>query len=187
MPAGWALLALMGWAVAALAAPPSEPGSFELEREGEVFNVKAEALLAARPEEVWQVLTDYDHIARFVPGMSSSRVIEGPDASADHSLVVEQKGALGWSLLPLDFVVDLRVTEHPLERIDIERISGSGRQYRAVYLIEPVDSRQTRLEFRALIESDRFIPPLLGTQVLRSSLSKQFDALLREVERRHVP
>jgi hypothetical protein len=101
--------------------------------------------------------------------------------------VVEQKGALGWSLLPLDFVVDLRVTEHPLVRIDIERIAGSGRQYRAVYLIEAVDSRQTRLEFRALIESDRFIPPLLGTQVLRSSLSKQFDALLREVERRHVP
>jgi hypothetical protein len=206
----------------AAAASPEAP-SLVLERSGDLFTVRASAQVAARPEDVWQVLTDYDHIATFVPGITSSRVIAGaqpgvggaesvatpsaaggstagpatgppaapaatPDtvAAGERVLVVEQQGALGIRFISLDFRIDLRVAEHPLTRIDIERIAGSGRMYRASYLIEALAPGETRLVFQAQIESDRFVPPLIGTSLMRHTLSEQFDALVREIERRRA-
>lgn len=162
----------------------AEPTSFALERSGEVFTVRGSALIATQPEAIWQVVTDYDDIANFVPGFSSSRVIESSPQDSGRELLVEQKGAMGPKIFPLDFTIQLRVVEFPYRRIEIERVSGSARQYRAVYQIEPVDAQHTRLDFDAVIESDRFIPPWLGTSLMRSTLADQFGALVREIERR---
>lgn len=44
----------------------------EVKREGANFIVGATATVAAPAPLVWEVLTDYDHLARFIPGLSRS-------------------------------------------------------------------------------------------------------------------
>src|SRR5262249_1424177 len=62
--------------------------SVEAVRNGDALEIACRAELEAPVATVWDTLTDYDHLAEFIPGMRQSRVLErrGP------SVVVEQSG-----------------------------------------------------------------------------------------------
>jgi hypothetical protein len=53
----------------------------EVERVGEVIKINAAIPVAANSVVAWEVLTDYNRLADFVPGMQSSRVVSAPGAS----------------------------------------------------------------------------------------------------------
>src|SRR4051812_1998703 len=48
--------------------------SIDVDRDGRSFAVHAEAIVAAPAATVWEVLTDYDNLAHFIPGLSRSTV-----------------------------------------------------------------------------------------------------------------
>jgi len=50
--------------------------------------VTAHAVVRAPAELIWQTLTDYEHLSRFVPGIVSSRVVSRQGTQ----LIVEQRG-----------------------------------------------------------------------------------------------
>ena len=45
-------------------------------RQGESFRIEIDMFLAAPPARAWQVLTDFDHMAAFVPNLERSRIVE---------------------------------------------------------------------------------------------------------------
>src|SRR4051812_9981360 len=47
--------------------------SVEMTRHGESFEVRAMARIEANVAEVWKVLTDYERLPEFIPGLRESR------------------------------------------------------------------------------------------------------------------
>src|SRR5882672_481739 len=65
----------------------SEPINVEARREGDAVIVEANALLHADLAIAWDVLTDYDRYAEFIPDLRSSRIV----ARSGGTVIVEQK------------------------------------------------------------------------------------------------
>src|SRR5207244_6717819 len=63
-----------------------------IERHGEYITVSASAVMRVDARIAWEVLSDYDNLAQFIPDMKSSRVVP---RSGDRG-VGEPKGEIGF-------------------------------------------------------------------------------------------
>jgi ribosome-associated toxin RatA of RatAB toxin-antitoxin module len=151
-------------------------------RSGDVLQVEASAELEGSLENAWQVLTDYGRLAEFVPDLQVSRVI-----SRDYNtVVVEQKGEA--RLLFFSYPIDVRlaITEKPREQVVSRAVAGNFREMQSTYALE---ARQGRifLRYSGRLEPDFYVPPLIGTYLLRANVESMFRALVEEIERRQKP
>ena len=175
-PAALRLLLLCITGIAA-AAPAAEI-AVHATRNGDALEVEASAEFAVSPARTWQVLTDYNRFAEFVPSLEVSRVVSRSGDSA----VVEQKGAA--RLLFLSYAMDVRlaITEYPPDRIVSQAVGGNFREMRSSYTLEPRQGRML-LHYSGRMVPDFYIPPLIGMYVLRRNVEDMFRALVEEIER----
>jgi carbon monoxide dehydrogenase subunit G len=88
--------------------------------------------VASSPATAWSVLTDYDHIQRFVRSMRSSRVV-GREAGC---LLVEQESVARFLLFHRTLHVRLEVCEAPPRSISFEDVSRvSFQRYRGAWTV----------------------------------------------------
>lgn len=100
--------------------------------------------VAADSRQVWDVLTDYEHIPEFVPSMESSRV---EDRRPD-SLLVEQKSSVAFLFLRRRIKLLLRVEQEPFREIRFKDVSrDSFDVYEGRWQIEP-SPQGTRVTYR---------------------------------------
>jgi hypothetical protein len=147
-------------------------------RSGDTLRVEASAEFEGSLERAWQVLTDYGRLAAFVPDLQVSRVVSRQGNSA----LVEQKGAaqlLFWSY-PMD--VMLAITEYPFERVESRSVAGNFRDMRNTYTLE-LRRGHVYLTYSGRMVPDFYVPPLIGTLALASSVESTFRALVSEMER----
>jgi hypothetical protein len=152
-----------------------------VKRQSGAFNVEASAELEADIPTAWAVLTDYDHLAEFIPDMRSSRVLSRDGSRAE----VEQKGEARLLFMAYPIDVLLAVTEYPHHRIVSRAVAGNFREMRGEYRLEP-DSGRVLLRYTGRMMPDFEVPPLLGALLLRRHVGRTFGALVREIERRHA-
>jgi hypothetical protein len=165
----------------ALAVPaPAAEVAVHATRDGDALEVVAVAEFEGEIARTWQVLTDYDRIAEFVPNLQVSRVI----SRGRNSAVVEQKGEARMLFFSYPINVRLAVTEHPRERVESRAIAGNFREMRNAYVLEQ-RGRRVWLRYTGYLVPDFFIPPFIGTLVLRRNVEETFRALVDEIERRH--
>jgi len=159
---------------------PGAEVTVDATRHGDVLQVEASAEFEGSLARTWQVLTDYGRFAEFVPDLQVSRVISREGSNA----VVEQKGEA--RLLFFSYPVDVRlaVTEFPHERIVSQAIAGNFREMRCTYTLEMREGR-VLLRYSGRLVPDFYVPPLIGTLVLRSHVESTFRALVEEIERGH--
>src|SRR5215468_4139778 len=96
------LVALALWALSIYAyaeMPDAQEITVTINRDGDTFAVTVELSVDATPEEVFAVLTDYDHMARFVSNVLESRVVR---RDGDR-IAVEQKSRLSFGPFHLEF------------------------------------------------------------------------------------
>ena len=170
---------LLSWFVLAVPAQAAEI-VVHATRNGDALEVVAVAEFEGDIARTWQVLTDYDRIAEYVPTMEVSRVISRERNRA----VVEQKGEARVLFFSYPINVRLAVTEHPRERVESRAIAGNFREMRNAYTLEQRQGR-VLLRYTGHLVPDFFIPPLIGTLALRRNVEETFRALVEEIERRH--
>jgi ribosome-associated toxin RatA of RatAB toxin-antitoxin module len=155
--------------------------SVEAERHGERVEVRARALIAAPVAAVWEVLTDYEHLPRFIPGIAKS-VVRSRD---DSRLLVEQSGEARFLIFSFPIEVRLEVTERPRQSISSRAVAGNVRRMTGRYEIQPDAEHGTvLLRYVGEIEPNFRLPPLIGVAALRRTATEQFAALVAEIERR---
>lgn len=121
----------------------------------------------------WEVLTDYDHIDRFVASMRSSRVERGPDGR----LRVRQDAVAGLFLLHRRVQVLLDVDEAPGRRIAFRDVLRRDfREYAGEWRIAS-DSTGTRVDYTLQAEPRGAILPALCRRAMRQTARD----LLRQV------
>lgn len=153
----------------------------QVEQQGRRFLVSSQTVVAAEPAVAWRVLSDYDHLADFVPAMRSSRVISKPG----QPLVIEQSGEAGVLLFRFTIDVVLDIDERPPHRLGFSARSGNMRQMRGEWRIEP-EGAGIRLHYTAELEPAFWVPPLLGAALLRRDIASQIGGVIGEMERRQT-
>ena len=182
-------------AVALLAAAYAAPGSaaddvsIEAERRGDSVEVRAHALIAAPVALVWQVLTDYEHLPSFIPGLAKSVVRE----RQGNQLMIEQTGEARFLVFSFPIEVRYEVIESPPEWISSRAVGGNLRRMNGRYELQPAPARTGRpasgviLRYQGEIQPNFELPPVIGLVALRSMVEQQFTAMVAEIERRAAP
>jgi len=174
------LLAL-GAAAMLLSAPSlAQHVEIETHRKDETITVEVSAEMQVDPRTVWNVITDYDHLARFIPYMSSSRVLQ---RDADR-VIVEQTGELVFLFFRQPVEAKLAVVESPPTRVTARAIGGNLKELDGRYTVETLPSGYTRLTYSGRLVPDFDVPPVVGRIALQRVMSRQFDAMVREIVRR---
>lgn len=152
----------------------SEPG-----HGSQAVDYATQALLPVTPRVVWEVLTDYDRIASFVPGLKASRLLSGPG----EPLLLEQRLGIDAPAFRFDALVVLRVEELPIQAIRFEAVGGNLREMRGEWGIVDL-GEGSRLAYRLRMVPGFWLPPVLGPKLIRDRFRAQFDALTAEMMRR---
>jgi carbon monoxide dehydrogenase subunit G len=153
--------------------------SIRTARDGEFVTVSASAVMKVDQHVAWTVLSDYDHLASFIPDMKSSRVV----SRDGDSLRVEQKGDMGFFFYkePVDML--LEVHEEPPTRITARGIEGNIKGLQTRYELQPSGSG-VKLVYTGRFVPDFSIPPLIGMPLMNRLIERRFRAMVDEIQRR---
>jgi hypothetical protein len=169
----------------------------EVRRSGKRFEASAVLDLAADERTVWQTITDYPALPRFMPGIRACRVLERSALEADgEQLVVEQKGVFKMLLFAQSMDVLLDIEHRPMKMAEAKARS---------FLLGPLKTRaldafegrydlvartargkppRVELRYTALIALRVTPPPAVGSVAVRQNLAAQLTAVAQEVARR---
>lgn len=149
------------------------------EREGETLHVSVDMRVAVKPRRAWEVMTDFDRMAGFVPNLSSSKIVE---RKGNH-LKVAQKGTYSLGLWNFPFESMRDVALFPYTKVTSHATSGSMKSMDSVTYLE-ADGQNTRVNYNATLIPSISIPPLLGTSLVSSEIREQFQGMRDEMVRR---
>jgi ribosome-associated toxin RatA of RatAB toxin-antitoxin module len=170
---GLALLAILA------AAWGADDLATAVERNGRSFAVRASATLAAPQALVWQVLTDYEKLPRFIPGLASSTV----QLRAGNRVLVEQRGEARFLIFAYPIEVRLEVVESSPHSIASRAVAGNLRRMSGRYELQRAPEG-VLLRYTGEFEPDFELPPVIGTLAVRTMVEEQFAAMVGEIERR---
>ena len=173
-----ALLALV--ACLAPCAAAAQPIGLETYRQGDAVNVYAEVRLDVDPKIAWDVLSDYDHLAEFIPDMSYSRVL----SRDGDKVIVEQKGDFGVLFFRQPIELKLEIVETPRRTIVAHAVGGSFREMSGRYDLESGEGRGVRISYAGHFVPGFALPPFLGIIGVRHTAAVQLTALVDEIVRR---
>ncbi|MCU0958155.1 MAG: SRPBCC family protein [Hydrogenophaga sp.] len=173
----WCSWAWPAWLMAA-------PVDISTQEHDRALELHMRVVLDAPHDVVWSTITDYENVADWVPGMSSSEILERrPDGAT-----VAQSGRA--QVLFFGISVDVVVTVHemPPDRIRVRLLRGDLRRLEGEYRLTPVDGpggvRLQLLEWQGRVEPASRLPGFLTRPVMRENLRRQFEGLVSEIERR---
>lgn len=152
--------------------------------EGDALAVDARATIRASLALIWRTLTDYDHLADFIPGMNRSRVLQRHGGR----VVVEQTGEAKVLIFsyPIDVVVES--DEQYPAKIGVRILRGNLRQLAGAYRIDAVFGMRDEyvLRWQGIIEPDIPLPLFITAPGLRETIAEQFLGMIGEIERRRI-
>ena len=151
----------------------------QVEQHGQNIAVDVDCPVNAPRSVVWEVLTDYDHMAQFISNLEYSAV----EGHAGELLRVHQKGraALGPLTLAFDTVREVELV--PYGEIRSRLISGDLKASAFVTRIVEVGA-VVHVVNSGRYTPNTWIPPLLGPAVIRAETRKQFAEIRTEIRRR---
>ncbi len=171
--------------------------SVEVRRSGRRFEAEAMLDLAADANTVWETITDYGALPRFMPGIRACRVIERQRlADGGERLVVEQQGEFRFLLFAQSMTVRLNIEHQTLRIAEAKATSFELGLFkrRAIdvfegrYELMPLKSRRgasrVQLRYTAVIGLLLPPPPAIGSVAVRQNLATQLEAVAGEVARR---
>jgi len=179
-----AIPSCVAWLAAALLSCTclaAEPITVSIQRNGDTFLIRADVAVTVDPATAWQVLTDYNQLADFVPDMQVSRVISVPP----QPFVIEQRGESGFLVFRAEIRVMLQLDEAALERISFKAIGGNLKRMEGEWRIVR-EAVGIRLRYRADIEPDFWVAPLIGDAILKGHVTRQIEGVANEMTRRHA-
>ena len=179
-PHAAAMVLLLAGALCVPAAAGAQQVAIDTHGQGEAITVTASAEMRVDPRTVWSVITDYDHLAEFIPYMRSSRVLR---RGADH-VVVEQTGEFGFLWFSQPVQAQLAVVEAPPRSVVAHAIGGNLKEMEGRYTVAVTPAGTVRLSYSGRLVPDFAVPPVIGKMVVRNVLADQFRAMVEEIVRR---
>lgn len=166
------LCALPGWAAPAL--------TVGVERADGVYRISARGEVAAAPAAVWRILTDYEHMAEFVPDLERARVLS---RSGDEA-VIEQFGVARFLFFRRAIRLVVQARERPITQIDISLVDGDMKLYHCTWQLTAVPATGgTRVDYRGTLAPKFYVPGMMGSSMVRADVERMMTAVMRRLDR----
>ena len=133
----------------------------------------------ATQQEVWAVMTDFDHMASFVSNVQSSRVVD----RSGNVLHIAQQGKAQHGPLSFEFDSVREIRLSPYDRIQSHLISGKMRKLEGDTQLK-AEGDATRVAYHGDSIPGVWIPPIVGKIFIENELREQFRDIRNEVVRR---
>lgn len=137
-------------------------------------------LVPVPPRLAWEVLTDFDRMADFLPNVEHSRYV----ARDGNIAQVAQRGKLDFGPFTIRYESERRIEMHPAEGIILARATSGTTKHMQSEMRLTAQGQGTELNYRVEMIPDRWIPTSVGVTFMRHELAEQFSAIAREMVRR---
>ena len=166
-------------AIVGAAPPGGKDISINVKQDGSAYTVTAELTVAASVDEVWEVLTDFDHMAQILSNVDSSRVAN----RKGNRIEVTQKshGSVGPISVSLDSVRAVELT--PKREIRSQLISGDLKSSDFTTRIAKKGS-VTQINVSGKIVAEGLTAAAITPEAVRSQTRRQYQELREEILRR---
>lgn len=149
--------------------------------EGRERQISAKICLPYSVEQVWQILTDYDHLADFIPSLAKSQRIEHPEGG----IRIEQIGTQ--ALLRIKFCarVVLDMVEQFPNQLDFCMVEGDFKSFCGSWKLQPItlpNGTGTELCYTVCVLPPRTMPIGLIERQLKSGLVTNLSAIRQRAE-----
>lgn len=131
-------------------------------------------------QSVWQVLTDYEGLANFIPNLAESCIV----GQEDGCTLLRQVGTQKFSILKFSAAVTLKMDTVPTERIDFTMVEGDFVEFFGCWQLLDL-GEATRLSYCITILPPRKMPIQIVQRRLRGDLASNLAAIQQEVARRN--
>ncbi|WP_090829333.1 SRPBCC family protein [Nitrosovibrio tenuis] len=146
---------------------------------GESVIVDVTFAVPATRQEVWVVLTDFEHMADFVSNLKESKVV----STSGNTLKIFQRGTATYGPISFPFESTREIRLIPFEKIRSHMISGNMRMMDGTtQLID--EGGQTRIIYHTDTIQERWIPPIIGKVFIEHEIRKQFHEMRNEIIKR---
>jgi carbon monoxide dehydrogenase subunit G len=163
----------------ALAAESSYVRSIAVTRDGDLYKCDAVLFAPVRQALAWEVLTDVDHMADWVPNLRQSRVLK---READVAYI-EQVGLAQFGFLSFNFTTERRLEMKRPHSIKSTQTRGSANRYSSFLRLSP-EAGGTRLDYHAEFEPGLLASIVLSRDFLEHEIGEQFTGMIGEMVRR---
>ncbi len=153
---------------------------------GEKGKYVAKVLVTASPDAVWRVLTDYANLYKFIPNMTSSKVLE----SYGNRKVIEQVDTRQVFIVSIVSRTKLAIEETDRKQIDFHLIDGDLSKMEGYWKMEPVSSVPNRPANQVLITYTVNAQPSDSTPadafygIFKDALNDTLQAIKNEIKSR---
>lgn len=176
----WLIAALLAAHAAIAHSAGEDQGiSVKVVRDGPTLQVDSELRVRANPRDVWDVLTDYDNMPRFVSTLKASSI----EKRSGNQLQVTQQGTVQFGFLDFPFTTVRRIDLVPYTEIRTSVIDGSMKSSQFVTTII-ASSDETRIVQRGTVVPDIWIPPGIGPAIIAERTRVQWQEFRTEILRR---
>jgi len=147
--------------------------------DGPVISVEVRCPVEAPSSILWDVLTDYDHMTRFISNFEYSHV----EHRADNVLRVRQSGKASRGPLSISFDNVREIELVPFSEIRSRLVSGDLVSSSFVTRIAN-GAGGSRIEHTGTYVPSRWVPPYIGPALIEAETRKQFAEFRTEILRR---
>ncbi|MBD0268048.1 MAG: SRPBCC family protein [Cyanobacteria bacterium Co-bin8] len=149
---------------------------FTQKLEGRQRRITAAIHIPSGLDQVWQVLTDYEHLADFIPNLTQSKRLPHPAGG----IRLEQIGAQCFLNIKFCARVVLDMAERFPQELSFSMVEGDFRQFEGAWKLEPIslaEGEATRLVYDLKVLPPRAMPAGLIERHIRHNLSENLTAI----------
>jgi hypothetical protein len=146
---------------------------------GENVIVDLSLVIAGTRQEVWEVLTDFDHMSNYVSNLKESKVV----SNSGDTLNVYQRGAAKYGPINFPFESTREIKLTPFDKIQSHMISGNMSKMEGTTELVEADG-QTRIHFHTESIPGVWLPPIAGRIFIEHETREQFQEIRNEIVKR---
>jgi len=124
-------------------------------------------------EQVWQVITDYDNLAQFIPNLTVSRRVPYDG----QGIRLEQVGTQCFLNVKFCARVVLDMVERFPQEVGFSMVEGDFRLFEGVWRLQPAENGTTTLIYDLVLQPPRAMPAGLIERHIRRDLTQNLGAL----------
>jgi len=165
--------------IAASASAQSPVRSIDVNYDGETYVLKAVMFAPVGQAIAWDVLTDFAHMAGWVPNVRESNVVkqEGQQAT------IEQRGHAKFGLLSIPYTSVREIVMNPQTTIRSTQVKGSMRRLQSLMTLS-ADGDGTTMQYQLEMVPSLIASGALSKDFLKHEIEEQFTAIVGEMIKR---
>jgi len=176
----WLLVLTSLFATASYANPPPDNDiDVSVQVSGDIVTVDLNMLVPAARQQVWAVLTDFDHMADFVTNLTESKIA----SVLNGTMIVSQRGSAHFGPLSFDFNSMREIRLAAYNQIQSHLISGNMRKLDGVTRLQD-EGEQTRVVYHSESIPGTWLPPVVGKNFIEHEIRGQYAQIRNEVVKR---